>query len=338
MELEKKIEQIGAVDLLSFTQMVNGLIVQHEDAKNTAWRIRMPNTAYNAGDKVIVPGVGNFDKILRCETAGTTADAEFPEDYNALEVGSAIPDGTVEWGVCDLFTMPDVADAPVASVNGKTGDVVLTAQSVGADSAGTAVSKVSAHNSAADAHKALFDNVMEQLKKFLPLTGGTMTGSINYNTGSFDLIKGKDSNSRLILRAGTDFSSGATFALSGINNATIPGGFALYAHDGTNSKTFFGSPEGGLFWDNKQIERVNSSGTNYIRYENGLQICFGLVTAGARTFPVAFKDTNYSIVISDTGSSLVSWAAGTKTTTGFTAYASNSTNTNAQYIAIGKWK
>lgn len=156
-ELESKIQQLGATDLLTLTQTLNELIVQHEDAKLGAWRLRLPSTVYKAGDKVIVPGVGNFDKILRCETNGITADATFPADYNALEVGNVVTDGTVEWGVVNLFSMPDIAGAPVTSVNGKTGDVNLTAQNVGADPAGTAARLVSEHNTATDVHKGMFD-------------------------------------------------------------------------------------------------------------------------------------------------------------------------------------
>lgn len=136
MSLDDKIAQLGATDLLTITERLNNVIGQHEEAKETAWRIRVPGTAYNAGDKVIVPGVGNFDKILRCETAGTTADADFPEDYNALEIGDVINDGTVSWGVVNLVTMPDIEGAPVTSVNGKTGDVNLTAANVGAEPTG----------------------------------------------------------------------------------------------------------------------------------------------------------------------------------------------------------
>lgn len=149
--LENKINQMGAVDLLGFTQTVNELIAQHEEAKGSAWRIRMPGTAYKAGDKVIVPGVGNFDKVLRCETAGTTADAEFPEDYNALEIGDVIADGTVEWGVINLATAGGGSTGgAVTSVNGKTGAVILTAANVGA--------VPESHATGNNAHKALFDS------------------------------------------------------------------------------------------------------------------------------------------------------------------------------------
>ena len=165
-ELENKMDKIGAVDLLTLTQWTNELIEQHEDAKLSAWRIRMPGTKYNAGDKVIIPGVSNFDKILRCEAAGVTSEEAFPADYDELGVGDVVNDGTVEWGVVNLVTIPDIEDAPVTSVNGKTGDVNLTASNVGASPTG---------------HKHEIsdtNNLGTRLDALFPKTGGTVTGEI----------------------------------------------------------------------------------------------------------------------------------------------------------------
>jgi hypothetical protein len=131
-ELEKSIPQIGAVDMLTITQIFNNLIRQHEEAKRSAMRVRLPNTSYNVGDKVIALGVANFDKVLRCEKAGVSGSGEFPKDYNTLKIGDVIQDGSLTWAVVDLVTIPDFEENPVVSVNGKTGTVNLTPSDIGA--------------------------------------------------------------------------------------------------------------------------------------------------------------------------------------------------------------
>lgn len=105
----------------------------------------------------------------------------------------------------------------------------------------------------------------------------------------------------------------------------------------------------------KPVEKINSSGTNYIRYENGLQICWGktsnLSSSNADTYtditiPAAFINTDYSVSLT---TSIVSggwnnhcFAVGNKTTTSIRAYLRN-LNSSAytcyfMWIAIGYWK
>lgn len=219
-ELENKTQPLGATDLLALTQTLNTLVDQHEEAKNTAWRLRMPNTTYADGDKVIVPGVGNFDKILRCESAGTTAETAFPGDYNALAIGDVVQDGTVAWGVVNLVTIPDIEDSPVTSVNGKTGDVVLTAQGVGA----------------------------------LPLAGGTMTGAIVSNSDI--TIHSQADTGRQVIAGGSTLDGGARLSLRGRDASALPGNFYLtaVASDGS-AVDLNGAPDGTLTWDEKNIVR-----------------------------------------------------------------------------------
>lgn len=183
MAHEEIIKQLGATDLLTLTQTLNKIVEQHEDAKLAAWRLRMPNTEYKQGDKVIVPGVGNFDKILRCEAAGVTANTAFPANYDELEVGSVVQDGTIAWGVVNLVTMPDIEGSPVTSVNRKTGDVVLTAQDVGADPAGTAKQAVENHeaikaSTAKSGHVQIDGETIVAEDGVIKAVGGLAIGSI----------------------------------------------------------------------------------------------------------------------------------------------------------------
>ncbi len=110
-----------------------------------------------------------------------------------------------------------------------------------------------------------------------------------------------------------------------------------------------------LLFDNKRID-VKAIGTNYIRYGNGLQICWGTtasITVNANadkstavTFGAAFKDGNYSVSFVDKYSS-GGWTNHSVTTnsyntTGVTLYLRNNTSSNytftLKWIAIGLWK
>lgn len=184
----------------------------------------------------------------------------------------------------------------------------------------------------------------------LPLSGGTMTGNIFNSSASFFTI-GKASsvlNQGVRFWGGGGFENGASLYLYGKSH-TNAGQFMLYAHDGTASRVLIGTPAGSLTWLGKEVERVNSIGSNYIRYENGIQICWGgtpaITTATTATLnlPVAFVNDGYKVVIGRW------WVA----SAGEEYYIHDSTTTNFKlttigsvgggshsymYIAIGKWK
>ena len=74
-------------------------------------------------------------------------------------------------------------------------------------------------------------------------------------------------------------------------------------------------------------------GSRYVRFGNGLQICWGAGT-GVQTFPQPFRDTDYQIVDSDlTYHKYEGMWTSDKTTTQFKVNNSSS----AQWIAIGYW-
>lgn len=85
--------------------------------------------------------------------------------------------------------------------------------------------------------------------------------------------------------------------------------------------------------ENNSIVTTDSHGTNYVRFGNGLQICWGSGT-GVQVFPQPFKDTNYMIADSDlTYHKYEGMWTSDKTTTQFKINNSD----NAQWIAIGYW-
>lgn len=105
------------------------------------------------------------------------------------------------------------------------------------------------------------------------------------------------------------------------------------------------------------VERVNSSGSGYVRFESGVQICWGRTSGGDQygdttvTFPAAFKDTSFgfSATAIDANGDRVATTARIMTN----GYASTSikvklvwVSSNAceyftgwfSWIAIGRWK
>lgn len=186
----------------------------------------------------------------------------------------------------------------------------------------------------------------------LALTGGTMTGNIEYvgaDNREFTAGGFSDSNKDNVdIGWNYDNVDGAAIALRSASH-TLSGFFELAARSGANTKIFCGKPNGELQWDAKEIERVNASGTNYIRFESGLQICWadlGGVNHNTQKnwdFPVAFKDTNYFVCAVcrqlGFGSAMtISAQAGTASQAWIKQWNSASAGTLLTAFAIGWWK
>ena len=192
-------------------------------------------------------------------------------------------------------------------------------------------------------------------KDYLPLSGGTMSGWLQFSNADGRICMNRSGNDgSLGVYSGAGYTTGAYLTLSGASRSTQAGFFELRAvTDGSNYYALQGRPNGTLIWGGKEIERINASGTNYIRYENGLQICWGnnisFNTSGtAINLPVAFKDATYGFVPVGRGLSTSTNCAiaklTAKTTTAFTVVAvatsnlSSFTSGTIDYVAIGKWK
>lgn len=186
--------------------------------------------------------------------------------------------------------------------------------------------------------------------KFLPLVGGTMTGVIIRN--GF-VVRNSVDNSYTEYLAGTDETS-SYISMYGKSHPISPGRINLQANNGTNNSYLTLDPNGALTWLGKNIERVNASGSNYIRYESGLQICWGTVTvtpssggnpfnhsgSATVTFPASFIST--PMVFANINENAGYWNAvcQARSTTGATISVGgyNTNQHNAQYFAVGKWK
>ena len=100
---------------------------------------------------------------------------------------------------------------------------------------------------------------------------------------------------------------------------------------------------GGSYLD---VDLVSEIGENYIRYNNGVQICFDTVQMnGTRSFPKQFSQTPCMACVGQPSSSTtVAWNLNiySLNTSNFNirygGTSSSDTGGNASYIAIGKWK
>ena len=96
--------------------------------------------------------------------------------------------------------------------------------------------------------------------------------------------------------------------------------------------------------DNSQndnsIVTTTSHGSNYVRFGNGLQICWGFTGGNEQliTFPQPFKNRNYTITVTGINNKNEAYATvirdETKTSTGVRIYCAYLDKT---YIAMGYW-
>ena len=86
--------------------------------------------------------------------------------------------------------------------------------------------------------------------KFLPLSGGTLTGTIT--TSADPSIKVSSDNSYLVLEGATAYNRGAYITLTGKDKTNNNGLFTISAHDGTTQKALIGKPDGTLTWGEKK--------------------------------------------------------------------------------------
>lgn len=176
----------------------------------------------------------------------------------------------------------------------------------------------------------------------LPLSGGELTGNVGINnTNGTSAIANTNSTGGLNMFGYNSTSyEGAALLLTSVYNA---GAGKFYLRSPIDSSNFMqlegNGANGTLKWNSKEVERVNATSTNYIRYESGLQLCWGTVSSVnssgvSVTFPVSFNGTP-AIMLSTTASSHCYYSGGGSS--GFTAKSAASSAT-VIYLAVGFWK
>lgn len=203
-----------------------------------------------------------------------------------------------------------------------------------------------------DEQQYIDDRIAALPNTFLPLAGGTMTGEIIRNTY---VVKNNTDDSYTEFLGGKDESS-SYLVLYGKNHPSTPGRINIRANNGTNSAYLTLDANGGFTWLAKELERVNAVGSNYIRFESGVQICWGHTatktvngassTSQVVTFPVAFKNSDYAVSFTSRFVS-GSWTNNTtlinnNTTTSVELFLQNVTGSVYGFyfvwMAVGSWK
>ena len=212
----------------------------------------------------------------------------------------------------------------------------------------------------------LENDIDNSLKNYLPLSGGigngtfTFIGNLVRKTNNFnrvdwttsnafqDSIRYVDKNDASLSRLYHEFLAGG---------ANITNLLVYLPKSNTNTYVAFrvGYDNNGnkiCQFDNKEVERINASSYDYIRYENGLQICWsgvqntnnvsdGITTA---TFSQPFSTAPIMslVAVQDTVTP-IHFQIKSKNATEFTfvTFTNNVLSRNGVwvgYIAIGKWK
>ena len=177
----------------------------------------------------------------------------------------------------------------------------------------------------------------------LPLSGGTMTGAIRT---SGDRINCTKDDYWVRINGASEYDKGASLLVTGKDFDGYNGSWKLKASNSTVSASLDGSPNGTLTWNGKNVETVDSSGSSWIRYASGLQICrgsTGTITANTDktiSLPAAFKSGGYSVSfvrnVSSTDCNNTVVVRGTPGTSSFVIR--DTVGGNYLYIAIGFWK
>lgn len=182
----------------------------------------------------------------------------------------------------------------------------------------------------------------------LSADGGEMTGDLIMANHS-RIRRASDNEGDLFILSGDDCRDATHIVLRSPNSPNGVGGeFALVAA-GPNGEylKMSGRPDGTLLWDDTHVERIISSGDDFIRFASGLQLCWGysgvpnLYTV--INLPKAFADPNYRVALtrlagSAANNSCVFQTNIDRTTTSFKAVDPDGGGTGAEWIAIGKWK
>lgn len=106
-----------------------------------------------------------------------------------------------------------------------------------------------------------------------------------------------------------------------------------------------GNVTGSLSIAGNAVETVVASGSNYIRYDSGLQICWdtvsGITLSGVTlTFPAPFANTSYAVLAFASGYNVNANGIGytSKTITSVVLNRGSETSAAANYLIVGYWK
>lgn len=103
-----------------------------------------------------------------------------------------------------------------------------------------------------------------ELENYLPLSGGTMTGSI-FTTAEASVC-GIDTAHSAGINGGNGWGQGASYIAYGSAHASRPGQALVRACDGTNEARLYMTAAGVMNWTGKYISGANSAGSGLMLY------------------------------------------------------------------------
>ena len=185
---------------------------------------------------------------------------------------------------------------------------------------------------------------------YLPTAGGTMSGNV-----SFSSIGNTNTSNKISWNGSTD---GADIYYQ--TTASDQGNLVINLRDDSNCylriakngtfKSYF-SPDDGNFHGNVNGNAdtatsagngVTASGSNYVRFGNGTQICWGYKNendrGGTTSFAVAFNNTSYALALTSTVKSDNAPFITGRSTTSFSYDRNGVAWDDVQWIAVGTWK
>ena len=147
------------------------------------------------------------------------------------------------------------------------------------------------------------------VNNFLPLSGGTMTGTIE--TSSSQAIKKTDNDNYIQFNSGIATADGSNLVMcaKGYSGGLGAGAFQLTARDSNTYKILYGKPDGTLTWDGKSIPD-RSYGINLTSVDN--TYTFNIVANASVIFAKRGGDCGvYMVTYWDSGSTKI-FSSGTE--------------------------
>ena len=108
----------------------------------------------------------------------------------------------------------------------------------------------------------------QDLSGYVPRSGGAVMTS--------DSLGRTVDNVEFRIDGGNGWGKGASVVMRGKDRSTDGGSLILHTQDSNGYCQMILKPDGTATWGNKKIDTIEEQGDGYIRYSNGLQICWGL--------------------------------------------------------------
>ena len=185
------------------------------------------------------------------------------------------------------------------------------------------------------------------LNNYVDLSSEQTIGGLK--TFSNDIVLNSNFNLRnsvddglIRVQGGSGEGKGSRLILSGKDRPGLEGIFELMATDGVSESLLRGTRDGLLTWCEKSVDCIEEQGEFYIRYTNGIQICWGNgpFTSGAEiTYPKPFSGW-HKMSIQATVGNIAEVNVGTQkwSPTSFILLMNATGEQYVAWLAVGTWK